>query len=392
MKKIVQLLMLFIMLFITIIPIDVLAQTVNGLEEEVAGLDLKYQKKVDKLNKEKADLNSTTQQLKQIDLDKQKTQAEISQTNIKIEKTLSEITTLEKELPIKKERANEILIATQQSRHTNFLVSILFGGDSASEAIRAINGLNKLNLASSKELIALINLQEKLKNEKINLQNNRNNLILKQHQLDLNEQYIKELIKKLNSEKEKDEDASVNAKVEYESKKKALEILKKAGCKGDEVYGVDCGTLDAGSGFIKPINSGVVTNEFGGWATSGTTFHTGIDLANDSGTPIYPSSNGQVLDNSYNSINGNYLTMLHVVDGKNYVTYYGHMISPSVYHTGKQLGINQPLGYIGMTGAATGYHVHFSIASNTTYWSPSLNVNPRKYVNFPPKGVWFHSR
>ncbi len=133
--------------------------------------------------------------------------------------------------------------------------------------------------------------------------------------------------------------------------------------------------------FKVPIKSGVVTNEFGGYDALGTG-HTGIDLANDKGTPVYASADGTVISSTSNDVSGNKVEVLHYLNGKYYVTYYGHLDSRNV-SVGDQVTTSTEVGKMGDSGLATGPHVHFEIMEGTTVSNHNLAVNPRKYLNLP---------
>ena len=91
--------------------------------------------------------------------------------------------------------------------------------------------------------------------------------------------------------------------------------------------------------------------------------HRAIDIQNayDKWGNIYAADRGVVIVNSYNGVNGNYV----IIDHNNgYETYYGHMYEPSPLQVGDTVDKGDVIGKIGMTGLATGPHVHFFIVEN----------------------------
>lgn len=100
-------------------------------------------------------------------------------------------------------------------------------------------------------------------------------------------------------------------------------------------------------------------------------FHSGVDLAASSGTPIIASRSGRVTVATYSWSAGYYVTIDHL-DG--YETKYLHMthyiVSPGDYVTAGQV-----IGYVGSTGTSTGPHLHFSVYYN------GAAVNPANYIN-----------
>lgn len=88
--------------------------------------------------------------------------------------------------------------------------------------------------------------------------------------------------------------------------------------------------------------------------------HEGVDFADayDPWGNVYAADNGTVSVVSYDSISGNFVKIDH---NNGYITYYGHMRVPSELKVGDIVQKGQLIGHIGMTGLATGPHVHFYI-------------------------------
>lgn len=117
-----------------------------------------------------------------------------------------------------------------------------------------------------------------------------------------------------------------------------------------------------GKGIFKWPSSGFITSHF----KSGG--HTGIDIANVSGTPIYASADGTVktvknLTDGY----GKYVVISH---SNGYETYYAHM-SKYIVKEGQTVKQGQIIGYVGMTGEATGNHCHFGIMKDGKFIDPT---------------------
>ena len=86
-------------------------------------------------------------------------------------------------------------------------------------------------------------------------------------------------------------------------------------------------------------------------------FHTGIDIANKSGTPIAAAFSGSIYECSSNEAYGNYILMRH---SDNLFTFYGHLESVNV-REGMNIRRGEIIGYMGSTGYSTGPHLHFEI-------------------------------
>lgn len=119
--------------------------------------------------------------------------------------------------------------------------------------------------------------------------------------------------------------------------------------------------------FIKPLTNGAITSYFG---MRYGKLHTGIDIADNTGTEIYASKSGNVIYSGWSNGYGKLVIVQHC-DG--YETYYAHCSSILV-SVGDYVEQGQIIAKVGMTGNATGPHVHFEIRING---SP---VNPYSYI------------
>jgi murein DD-endopeptidase MepM/ murein hydrolase activator NlpD len=102
-------------------------------------------------------------------------------------------------------------------------------------------------------------------------------------------------------------------------------------------------------------------------------FHTGIDLVEPFGSPVFAADDGVVaLVGSSSSGYGNYVVIAHT-GGLD--TLYGHL-STALVKVGQAVTQGQPVGLEGSSGNSTGPHVHFELRINQT------PVDPRPYL--PP--------
>lgn len=127
------------------------------------------------------------------------------------------------------------------------------------------------------------------------------------------------------------------------------------------------------SGFMTPLPYYVVTDAFGSriHPIKGTVSnHTGVDLAADSGTNIYASKSGTVVEVGYNSSYGNYVLINH----GDCSTMYAHM-SSYIVSSGDYVAQGQVIGYVGSTGLSTGPHLHFEIIID------GVRYNPMNYIS-----------
>jgi TP901 family phage tail tape measure protein len=131
----------------------------------------------------------------------------------------------------------------------------------------------------------------------------------------------------------------------------------------------------AGSGqYIRPTN-GPITSEYG-WRTDPFTgaqsLHDGIDIGAASGTPIYATDTGRVIQvGDSGSGFGNWTLIDH---GNGVISGYAHQSSYAV-NNGQNVGRGQTIGYVGSTGRSTGPHLHFQMGPG-----PGNFQNPRNYI------------
>ena len=134
------------------------------------------------------------------------------------------------------------------------------------------------------------------------------------------------------------------------------------------------GGSSASSGWLVPCSYVKLTSPFGNRTspTAGaSSYHQGVDLAAPQGTPVYASRAGRVTVAGYTSAAGYYVTINHL-DG--FSSIYMHL-NNYVVSSGQTVSAGQLIGYVGNSGIATGYHLHFGIAYNGAY------VNPASYVS-----------
>ncbi len=102
--------------------------------------------------------------------------------------------------------------------------------------------------------------------------------------------------------------------------------------------------------------------------------HLGIDYAAPQGTPVWASATGRVTEVGLKRGSGNTIVLAHA---NGLSTRYYHL---SRYarglHVGQQVKQKEVIGFVGMTGLATGPHLHFSVTKNGAFVDPSkLNVS-----------------
>lgn len=132
--------------------------------------------------------------------------------------------------------------------------------------------------------------------------------------------------------------------------------------------------VTVGSSWLVPCSYKRISSPFGfreSPTAGASTYHQGVDLSANAGTPIVASRGGTVTVASYSNGAGYYVTINH---GDGFSSIYMHM-SNYIVSSGQKVNQGQTIGYVGNTGIATGYHLHFGIATGGSY------VNPCNYVS-----------
>jgi len=119
--------------------------------------------------------------------------------------------------------------------------------------------------------------------------------------------------------------------------------------------------------------SGTVTSEFG--EVRITHIHQGIDIANNTGTPIRATANGTVIAVGTSGNFGKRIMIYHGTDenGNTYVTVYAHLSEFKV-EVGKKVDQGDLIGLMGNTGVSTGTHLHYEVRVN------GIPLDPRMFL------------
>ena len=123
-----------------------------------------------------------------------------------------------------------------------------------------------------------------------------------------------------------------------------------------------------------PTAGGEITSYFGGRSNPfggyDYTWHSGLDIANYYGAPVYAAASGYVQQSGWYGGYGRYIRISHDFGLE---TAYGHM-SSLVVSAGEYVKKGQVIGYVGSSGYSTGPHLHFEVLKY------GKQVNPLNYL------------
>ena len=104
--------------------------------------------------------------------------------------------------------------------------------------------------------------------------------------------------------------------------------------------------------FTNPLPGALLTQGLHGWNA--------VDLGAPTGTPIHAAAGGTVILSRTGGWNGGYGSYVILDNGRGIETLYAHM-SLVKAQNGDTVASDQIIGYVGITGDATGPHLHFEV-------------------------------
>jgi murein DD-endopeptidase MepM/ murein hydrolase activator NlpD len=124
--------------------------------------------------------------------------------------------------------------------------------------------------------------------------------------------------------------------------------------------------------WVLPVAGYVLSATYGEVSSYWSTYHTGLDFAAASGTPIVSVAHGTVTYVGYDGAYGN-KTEITLDDGT--VIWYAHQTS-QVVSTGAEVQPGELIGYVGATGNVTGPHLHLEVRMPSVDGVDGQDVDP----------------
>lgn len=172
-------------------------------------------------------------------------------------------------------------------------------------------------------------------------------------------------------QKEQDVQATLTAQLKALQARSAAEfagyqagVRARAAARAAAAEGGGVGGSVAGSGWALPA-SGPITDGFGyrpDRPAGANPFHRGTDIGAGCGSSIYAAHSGTVI---YAGWLGTYGNFIEIDNGGGISTGYAHIRPGGTFvHVGQHVASGQNIASVGMTGAATGCHLHFEVRTN----------------------------
>ncbi|MEH7504193.1 peptidoglycan DD-metalloendopeptidase family protein [Neobacillus drentensis] len=398
------------------------AESISGLKSEQNKIqnqrsDLKLDinqanNKINTLQSQQADVKS---EMKRLDFAIDDTTAKINDKTEKIEETKAEVTKLQAETKVIKERIQKRNVLLKERARSyqenggmvNYL-DVLMGSTSFSDFVDRANAVAtivqadqdilKQHEADKKELLEK---QTQVENNLASLQKMLVDLKNMNQQLSGQKKEKDKLLASLKNQEEEAhegmmdmqereqilmaQEAAIKRSIQKEQERQAREAAQ---AKSNNSKGGSSGSSSASSGssesssapqvssgsFTRPA-PGVITSGFGG---RGGSFHYGFDIAKaGSNVPIVAAADGEVYVSHYSSSYGNVVYILHNINGQTYTTVYAHM-SRSLVGAGATVKKGQQIGVMGNTGDSRGQHLHFELYKGR--WQYHAAINPSGIV------------
>ena len=406
MKKFVNYTLRIILSFLMLIPyfvepFSVMAATNNSKATTIAGLKKELeslkQQKVDKQTEKKQTQNQINQNKQSVENARQEQQQianDVVDAEEKIKKSNEDIIKA-------KEDVDVVLKYYQLSNNQNEYLEYITGASSPTDLIMRVEAVSQLSSYYKNKIDDLDKLIKENEQLKIDLAN-------KNLELDDKIANTSKAISKLNNQL--DEINDINEDIDSQIKnQQALINYYKTICTSETQLLTSCTSVQASSGWLKPVVKGKINSRWGyrNPVLNTGSFHNAHDIGgNAEGTPAYAAAAGTVAAVTRRSSCGGNMVYIHVnVLGKAYTMQYAHLLSIKV-NVGDKVTTNTVIGLIGGGSTAkanggydrctTGTHLHFGISKgyylkDYTSWSKFI-ANSIEPPGYPKKGVWWYSR
>lgn len=278
-----------------------------------------------------------------------------------------------------KEIVKERLRFMERSQSENHLLEVILSSESFGDLVNRVLVMSKILENDNQNLMHYSNINERLNNSENLLSREVKVLKEMKHKLKLTKQELEsnkqeregflETVETMMESKKKEivtKESELNRLKEKESALAAMENRR------NQIFI----PANADQAFIAPTH-GRFSSPFGQrWGS----LHAGVDIANNTGTPVVASAGGQVIWANYVNGYGNTVLLQHTIEGDTYQTLYGHLDKVGV-SIGQAVEQGQYIGDMGNTGRSFGSHLHFEIHVGVWNQKKTNAIDPLRLVH-----------
>lgn len=379
-------------------------EQINALEEQISGYDEKMAELQGQIDQNMADMADVVTEKSYIDQQVSLLMSKISGINEQVDAYNVLIADKQEELDVAQaklanlnEKNKERIRAMEEEGNLSYW-SVLFKASSFADFLDRLNMIEEIAASDSRRIKEMSEAAEEvalakqtLSDKKTNLEATKEELSTAHAELEAKRAESEVLLAELVSEAHRlDNDffdyelkteellAELGqAQLDFEDAKYQEWLATSETTRPSYSGGSDEGYSGppSSSGWIIPCSYIYLSSAYG-WREPPTegasSFHGGVDLAGDEGTPIYATRSGYVYRNGYTEYNGYYVGVDH---GDGFASAYLHL-THYIVSVGEYVSQGQVIGYMGSTGVSTGPHLHF-----TVYYDGNT-VNPAEYIDF----------
>jgi murein DD-endopeptidase MepM/ murein hydrolase activator NlpD len=285
---------------------------------------------------------------------------------------LDSIAVLEESIKERDATIQERMISMQGFLSINGFVEIIMGASSFTDLVRRVEGISDITYYDNEQIKLLQIEKDKVEEDKIELERQRNVLEDNRENLLLNQetvQGLKNQVDEIVDEYRRQE--STLFKMEQE----AVSDLSNVQSQLKKISGA-LNAIVASSGWIRPITTGFRVSA-GVWSYPGGGVHLGTDFAANVGTPIVAPANGVVLYSTDgcptygyanrqcgypgSSFGGNQVYLMVSVNSNTYALRMLHMQNGTTIARGTTVNAGEVIGKVGSSGNSTGPHLHVEV-------------------------------
>lgn len=331
--------------------------------------------------------------------------AQMAEVQNDIQKKTDESNQLQADIKTKNEQIKDLMRYYQVSSSGSAMLEYIMGAESITDLVyrlsitEQITAYNKKTIKQMNEMIA--------ENEKI-----KASLAAKKEELASLQSQMSSQLASLNNDAASLVDEGMTIEESIKDMKNTISYLKNLGCKTNEtqttclnrIYGNSGGYLPSGTTFFRPTTTGKISSNYGARDLWGSyDFHPAIDIAMDTGTPVYAVATGRVakVKVTPSASCGIQIVIHHQINGSYYTSYYCHLSSVNVSE-GELVTSSTIIAKSGNTGDSSGPHLHLALTTGrwyTDYYNYygsggfiDRSFDPREVIVFPALGSSYSNR